>query len=47
MISFFAAVAAALLFYWLGQIILPDEPIIVTGGALILGFITRTWLLSK
>ncbi|MFC1882252.1 hypothetical protein ACFL2S_12235 [Thermodesulfobacteriota bacterium] len=42
MISFFGAVAAALLFYWLGQIILPDEPIIVTGGALILGFITRT-----
>ena len=42
MISVFAAVAATLLFYWLGWILFPDEPIIVTGGALILGFITRT-----
>jgi hypothetical protein len=42
MISFLAAVAATLLFYWLGQIILPDEPIIVIGAALFLGFITRT-----
>jgi len=41
MISFFAAVTATLLFYWLGRILLPDEPIIVFGGALFLGFITR------
>jgi hypothetical protein len=38
----FAAVVATLLFFWLGQILLPDEPIIVFGGALVLGFITRT-----
>jgi hypothetical protein len=42
MISLFAAVAATLLFYWLGRILLPDEPIIVFGAALFLGFITRT-----
>jgi len=42
MISFFTAVAATLLFYWLGRILLPDEPIIVIGSALFLGFITRT-----
>jgi hypothetical protein len=42
MLSFFAAVAATLLSYWLGRILLPDEPIIVIGGALFLGFITRT-----
>ena len=42
MISFFAAMAATLLFYWLGRILLPNEPIIVFGGALFLGFITRT-----
>jgi len=42
MISFLAAVAATLLFYWLGRILLPDEPIIVIGAALLLGFMTRT-----
>ena len=42
MISFFAAVAATLLFYWLGRILLPEESIIVIGAALFLGFITRT-----
>ena len=42
MISFFAAVAATLLFYWLGRILLPEEPIIVIGAALFLGFMTRT-----
>jgi hypothetical protein len=42
MLSLFAAVVATLLFFWLGQILLPDEPIIVFGGALVLGFFTRT-----
>jgi hypothetical protein len=42
MLSLFAAVVATLLFFWLGQILLPDEPIIVFGGALALGFFTRT-----
>lgn len=42
MLSMSAAVVATLLFLWLGQMLLPDEPIIVFGGALILGFITRT-----
>ena len=41
MISLFTAVVTTLLFYWLGRILLPDEPIIVFGGALFLGFITR------
>jgi hypothetical protein len=41
LISLFAAVAATLLFYWLGRVLLPDEPIIVIGGALFLGFISR------
>ena len=41
MISSLAAVAATLLFYWLGWILLPDEPIIVFGAAIFLGFITR------
>lgn len=42
MLSMLAGVAAAVLFFGLGQLLLPDEPIIVFGGALILGFITRT-----
>jgi hypothetical protein len=42
MISFLAAVAATLLFYWLGRILLLEEPIIVIGAALLLGFIART-----
>jgi hypothetical protein len=42
MLSLFAAVVATLSFFGLGQILLPDELIIVTGGALIAGFITKT-----
>ena len=42
MLAFFIAVVAALLFFVLGKILLPEETIIVTGGALVLGFITRT-----
>jgi hypothetical protein len=40
MLSLLGAVSAALLIYWLGRIILPDDPIIVVGCALFLGFIT-------
>ncbi len=42
MLSLFAAAAATLLVFWLGQILLPDESVIVIGSALIIGFITRT-----
>ena len=42
MLSILAAVVVTLLFFGLGQILLPGEPIIVFGGALVLGFITRT-----
>ena len=42
MISFFAAVAASLLFYYLGQILFPDNFIMAVGFALLLGFITWT-----
>ena len=42
MISLLAAVAAAALFFWLGRILLPDEPIILFGGALFIGFIARS-----
>ena len=41
MLSLFAALVAALLSFWLGQTLMPDELIIVTGCALIVGFITR------
>ncbi len=42
MLPFFAALVAALLIFWLGQTLLRDELIIVTGCALIVGFITRS-----
>jgi hypothetical protein len=41
MISLFAAVVATVSSYGLGQILLPEEPIIVIGTALFLGFLTR------
>jgi hypothetical protein len=41
MISLFAAVVATVSSFGLGQILLPEEPIIVIGGALTLGFLTR------
>jgi hypothetical protein len=40
MLSLIGAVSAALLIFWLGQIILPDNPILVASFALYLGFIT-------
>ena len=42
MLSLISGVAAALLIYWLGRILLPGDPIIVVGCALFLGFATRT-----
>ena len=36
------AIAATLLSYWIGQMVLPDEPLLVTGGALFLGLIIWT-----
>jgi hypothetical protein len=42
MLSVLAAIFAALLVYWLGGMLLPDEPIIVFGAAFLLGLITRT-----
>jgi len=41
MISLFAAVVATVSSFGLGQILLPEEPIIVIGSALTLGFITK------
>ena len=41
MISLFAAVVASVSTYGLGRVLLPEEPIIVIGSALALGFITR------
>jgi hypothetical protein len=41
MISLFAAVVATVSSFGFGQILLPEEPIIVIGGALALGFVTR------
>ena len=41
MISIFAAVVASVSTYGLGRFLLPEEPIIVIGGALALGFLTR------
>ena len=41
MISLFAAVVASVSTYGLGQILLPEEPVIVIGVALTLGFLTR------
>ena len=41
MLSLLAGVAATLLFFWLGRILMPDDLIIVVGCALFLGFITR------
>ena len=37
MLSVLAAVFAALLVYWLGGMLLPDEPIIVFGAAFLFG----------
>lgn len=41
MISLFAAVVATVSSFGLGQILLPEEPIIVIGSAVTIGFITR------
>ena len=41
MISLFAAVVASVSTYGLGRVLLPEEPIVVIGSALALGFITR------
>jgi hypothetical protein len=41
MISIFAAVVASVSTYGLGRVLLPEEPIIVIGSALALGFLTR------
>jgi hypothetical protein len=40
--SLAVAIFAALLSFWLGRMVLPDEPLIVTGGALFLGLILWT-----
>jgi len=42
MLSMFAAAVTTLLVFMLGHILLPDEPIIVIGVALVFGLITRT-----
>jgi hypothetical protein len=42
MLAVIAAIIAALLFYWFGWMLLPDEPIIVFGAAFLFGLITRT-----
>ena len=47
MISNIAAVVAAVSSMGLGRILLPEEPVIVTGGALALGFLTRTVIDNK
>lgn len=41
MISILAAVVASVSTYGLGRVLLPEEPIIVIGSALALGFLTR------
>ena len=46
MISLFAAVAAAVIFFWLGRLLVPDEPIILFGGASLIGLMTRS-LINK
>ena len=46
MIVFLVVVAATLLFFLSGRLLLPDEPIIVFGGAVFLGFITKS-LINK
>jgi hypothetical protein len=40
--SLVVAIAAALLSYWVGRMLLPSEPLIVVGGALFLGLILWT-----
>ena len=47
MLSVFAAMIAAILLFWLGRILMPDEPIIVAGGALVSGFIIRRFVDKK
>jgi hypothetical protein len=42
MISSFAAVTVTLIFFWLGWMLLPEEPIIVFGAAMLLGLAART-----
>ena len=42
MISSLSAVTVTLIFYWLGWMLLPEEPIIVFGAAMFLGLATRT-----
>ena len=44
MISLFAAVVATVSSFGLGQILLPEEPVIVIGGSLALGFLTRKFI---
>ena len=44
MLSLFAAVVAAILSFGLGRILWPEEPIIVGGSALFLGFLTRKFI---
>ena len=44
MISLFAAVVATVSSFGLGQVLLPEEPIIVIGTALFLGFFTRKFI---
>lgn len=44
MLSVFTAIAATIILFWLGRILIPDDPILVAGGALILGFIIRRFV---
>ena len=41
MLSVFIAFAATIIFFWIGRTLIPDEPMLVVGGALIFGFIIR------
>jgi hypothetical protein len=47
MISVFTAIAATIILFWLGRILIPDEPILVAGGALFLGLLIRRFVEKK
>ena len=47
MLSVFTAIAATIILFWLGRILIPDDPKLVAGGALILGFIIRRFVEKK
>ena len=47
MIAVFTAMAATIILFWLGRILMPDEPLLVAGGALFLGLIIRRFVDKK